>query len=71
MTTDELIAKAEYDTTYELGPCVICGQETWCGARIPIPGRPWSKRFIHLCFRHHRNEAGLRAVLEKEATRNA
>lgn len=68
MTIEELIVEADYDYTYKLGPCVICAQETWCGARVPIPGRPRSKRFIHLCFCNHRNPAGLRQALEKEVT---
>jgi hypothetical protein len=67
VTIDDLVAKADYDTTYELGPCRVCGAETWCGARIPLSDALWSgKRFIHLCFRLHRNPKGLRIVLEKE-----
>jgi hypothetical protein len=64
VTIDDLVAGADFDTTFTLGPCAICGTATYCGARIP---RGWpGERFIYLCFREHRNPEGLRMALEKE-----
>jgi hypothetical protein len=64
---EKLIGQAEYDTTFTLGPCAICGTATYCGARIPRSSDFWTgKRFVYLCFREHRNEAGLRQALNDE-----
>jgi phosphoribosyl-dephospho-CoA transferase len=66
MTTDEILARAEYDSTYPLGMCVLCDRETFACARIPRRDGKFGVETIYLCFREHRNEAGLRQALEGE-----
>ena len=66
ITTEELIAAAEYGGAYQLGPCVLCEKETFACVRIPRADGRYGIRTIYLCFKEHRNEAGLRQALENE-----
>jgi hypothetical protein len=66
MTTEELISKAEYGSAYPLGQCALCFKETWACARIPRTDGKHGVRTIYLCFREHRNQEGLRKLLERD-----
>jgi hypothetical protein len=71
MTIAEMIDQAEYGGAYQLGQCVLCCKETFACVRIPRADGRHGVRTIYLCFREHRNPAGLRQALEKEVVVDA
>jgi hypothetical protein len=61
LSTEELIARADFSVAYPLGKCALCGRETWSCAHLP------DRESVYLCFREHHNIEGLRQALKREA----